>query len=202
MPPASAGGGILQFSIPRAQLSDWPWDIELLQDGSPVCPTGESYILQRRPFTIRLRLPKPATVRLNTLDSDANFKKVRPGLRVEADKSFTPKPGGLSPGHCFSAGTGVVDADYHRTRLVVSESGHQEIYFTSYLDHRWSKVDVTEQRAVFERKVQHISLTAQGYDEPVDRTRCGQLYLLFLVKHHNDPEVHEDELRKLVLTFQ
>jgi len=190
------------FLIAPAKLQDWPWDVEILQDGFVVSTPSGNAGVKRRPFTIRLRMPEPRTVRINTLDNDANFKLVQPGARVDSDKSFTPRPGGLTQMHCFSAGTGTVDADYFLTRLVVSDGGHQEIVFRSYNDHRWSKVDVTDQRAVFERRVLNIRLVAQGYDEPVERYKGARLYLTVLVKHHDDPEIHDDELRRITIEFQ
>src|SRR5260221_1517876 len=73
--------------VPTTALaaSEFTWSVEIVQDSQTLSSTTDTVKVARAPFTIRVRLPQPLPVKLNTLNSDANFKALQPGAVLTDD---------------------------------------------------------------------------------------------------------------------
>jgi hypothetical protein len=192
------------------------WQVEVLQqvkgktldkDPYQVVPmVNDTVKLRRDKFVLRVRLPRPFTVRLNVLGNDNNFRRIVPGLTIGEVKKKDE--------HCFSPATGLAEGLYHSftikengkdrvlpatpDSLYLDENAHHHLYYIDEKDHRWNSAIVSGAEAVFERKVYLITNRLDNF-ESFDGKR---LYLTFLVKHREGDIIEADELKKIQLQFE
>jgi hypothetical protein len=171
-------------ALPAGSAGDWT--VEIVQ-GDLVSEAGMTDVtLARAPFTIRVRMDTPQAVKINALDTDANFIAIQPGYTFTAD--------------CVVALCTGMDVAEDRLNpqqmLFVDPLSTHYLYYQSPEDHRWSRAEVTADGAVFERDVALLN------DQPVEQYPSPALFLLMFVNDSNPEVVDEGELRKITLLFQ
>jgi hypothetical protein len=167
-------------------LSAFEWQVDLVQGGQAQ-PGGTSEVtLARAPFTIRVSLPQPLPVKLNALDSDANFQLIQPGY------TFTPD--------CMVAlctGMDVAEERQNPDRvLYVDPISTHYLYYVDGADNRWSRATVGPEGAVFERDVAALN------GQPIEQWTGPALYLLVFANPANPDVVDPGELKKIIMLFQ
>ncbi len=169
-----------------AAAVDQQWQVEVVQNGQVLPEDGGQVKLARAPFTLRVLLPDAVPVKLNVLDTDANFIAIQPGFVFTAD--------------CMVALCTGMDVAEERLNpqkaLFVDPLSTHYLYYNGPEDHRWSRAAFTSAGAVFERDVAVLN------DTPVEQFQDPALYLLFLVNRDNPDVVDPGELKKLILAFQ
>jgi hypothetical protein len=133
-----------------------------------------------------VRLPQPLPVKLNALNSDANFKALQPGATL-ADDCTT----------ALCTGMDVAEDRLNPEKdLFVDPQLTHYLYYQGPQDHRWSRADVTATGANLERDV--VTLNTK----PIAQYADPNLYLLFFVNYTNPNQIDPGELKKITLAFQ
>lgn len=174
------------------------WNVVIIQNGKVLTSTDGEFHLRRLPFTIRVNLSRPTDLALNVLDTDDNFKKVQSGSYAFDDCKHAWQT--------FCAdGMALAEERFNKDEYLYIDTAYHEayhwLYYNSPTDHRWSKVAITDTGAVFDRNVSSLHM----YKLPVPVTienYTGKLYLLFLAKYRPEQQIGEDELSKIVLSFE
>ena len=185
-PPPTAGPPTPTTSPLPTGTGAVAWTVEFIQDGQPLAINNDAVSLAHAPFTIRVTLPAPVPVKLNAYITDQNFQDLQPGFA-------------LTPDCVFALCTGM---DVAEERLNSGQMLFVDIELTHYLyyagpdDHRWSRVDITADRAVMERDVAFLN------DVPIGQAADPALYLLFFVNEENPDQIDPGELKKIALFFQ
>ncbi len=173
------------------------WVVEIVQDGEVISSPNQEYRLQKNPFTIRIRLPKPHHVQLNVLNKDDNFKRINPDLPIDSCPE-TMQPFCIGMGFSGETGRLYIDEEYGE--------GHLFLYYENENDHNWDRVEISETQTVFERDV--FGLVFQRYHPNEDEFILLQsftgprLYLVFLVNDRDRNLINEGELKKIILSFE
>jgi hypothetical protein len=174
--------------VPTTALaaSDFQWSVEIVQNGQPLATANDQVQLSRSAFTIRVRMPQPLPVKLNALNSDANFKALQPGFALTQDCTLA-----------LCTGMDVAEDRLNPERdLFVDPQLTHYLYYQGPQDHRWSRVDLTAQGAVLERDVASLN------GKPVEQYKDPALYLLFFVNYTNPGQIDPGELKKITLVFR
>jgi hypothetical protein len=185
-PPATAAPPTPTVAPAPTGSGPIAWTVEFIQTGQAAAIENDSLTVARAPFTIRVVLPAPVPVKLNAYITDQNFQDLQPGFA-------------LTPDCVFALCTGM---DVAEERLNPGQMLFVDIELTHYLyyagpdDHRWSRVDITADRAVLERDVAYLN------DIAIERAADPALYLLFFVNEVNPELIDPGELKKITLLFQ
>jgi len=174
--------------VPTTALaaSEFQWSVDILQGGQVLTMTNDQANLARTAFTIRVSLPQPLPVKLNALNTDANFRALQPGFVLSDNCTLA-----------LCTGMDVAEDRLNPQRdLFVDPQLTHYLYYQGPQDHRWSRATVTDQGAVFERDV----VTLSG--KPVEQYADPALYLLFFVNYTNPGQIDPGELKKITLVFQ
>lgn len=172
------------------------WGVEIVQGNKVLNEESNVINLERKPFIIKVRLQTPHVVRLNVLDNNSNFQKINPNLPMDFKKAT-----GFPSFHCFIAGTGWAEENFNEDEsLNIDAEGHHYLYYDGRDDHRWSNVEISPEKAVFERKVSRLYIGNRL--ESIEQFSGQRLYLIFLVKFLNQNPISSDELKKIILSFK
>jgi hypothetical protein len=182
-PPSPTAGPVPTTAL---AASEFTWSVEILQDNQPLATTNDHVQLARSAFTLRVKMPQPLPVKLNALNSDANFQALQPGFALSDDCTLA-----------LCTGMDVAEDRLNPERdLFVDPQLTHYLYYQGPQDHRWSRADVTAQGAVLERDV--VSLNGK----PVEQYKDPALYLLFFVNYTNPKQIDPGELKKISLAFK
>ena len=123
--------------LPLDASEEFQWSVEIVQDGQPLAATADEVQLPRAPFTIRVQMPQPLPVKLNALNTDANFQALQPGFALTNDCTLA-----------LCTGMDVAEDRLNPERdLFVDPQLTHYLYYQGPQDHRWSRADVTATRA-------------------------------------------------------
>ncbi len=170
-----------QFAFAGATLK---WDVDILQN-EKVIPVSDGKIeLERKPFTIRVKLPVILNVNLNVIDNDINYQRITPGFvfPVYCDIAFCP-------------GMGIAE-DNKSTSLLVDGEGTHSLYYIDDKNNRWSRIANENGEVVLERDVAFLN------QKPIAETAYQKLYMVFLVDYREKYIVNEDEVTRVILLFK
>lgn len=172
-------------AAPADPAAPFVWDVAIVQNGAVLPSENDTVPLARAPFTIRVSLPAPLAIKLNTFTTDQNFVALQPGFQFTDD--------------CLLALCTGMDAAEDRLNpdrvLFVDVELTHYLYYLAPDDHRWSRTDVTAAGAVFERDVANFNAT------PVEESTDPALYLLLFANAANEQQIDPGELKKIVLSF-
>ncbi len=169
-----------------ASAADFQWSVEIVQNNQTLPAPNDQVQLSRAAFTIRVRMPQPLPVKLNALNSDANFKALQPGFDLTANCTLA-----------LCTGMDVAEDRLNPQRdLFVDPQLTHYLYYQGPQDHRWSRANVTNQGAVLERDVATLN------EKPVEQYADPALYLLFFVNYINPDKIDPGELKKITLVFK
>jgi hypothetical protein len=174
--------------VPTTALAaaEFTWSVEIVQNGQTLTASNDLVTQARAPFTIRVRMPQPLPVKLNALDSDANFKALQPGFALADDCTLA-----------LCTGMDVAEDRLNPEKdLFVDPQLTHYLYYQGPQDHRWSRADITATGATLERDV--VTLNAK----PIEQFQGPALYLLFFVDYTNPGQIDPGELKKLTLAFK
>ncbi len=184
-PDASAGVATQAVPPTAAPAAPLVWDVTIVQAGAVLPTANDAVTLARAPFTIRVTLPTPLAVKLNAYTTDQNFLALQPGFTFTED--------------CLLALCTGMDAAEDRLNpdqvLFVDVELTHYLYYLAPDDHRWSRADVSDTAARFERDVANLNAT------PIEQTTDPALYLLLFANAANEPQIDLGELKKIVLSF-
>jgi len=175
-------------AVPTTALaaSEFTWSVAIVQNRQALTATNDLVTLARTDFTIRVKLPQPLPVKLNALNTDANFKALQPGYVLADDCTLA-----------LCTGMDVAEDRLNPERdLFVDPQLTHYLYYQGPQDHRWSRVDVTATGAAMERDV----VTLNG--KPIAQYADPELYLLFFVDYTNPGTIDPGELKKITLAFK
>ena len=182
-PPTTTAGPVPTTAL---AASEFTWSVEILQNNQPLATTNDQVQLARSAFTLRVKMPQPLPVKLNALNTDANFKALQPGFALTDDCTLA-----------LCTGMDVAEGRLNPERdLFVDPQLTHYLYYQGPQDHRWSRADVTAQGAVLERDV----VTLNG--KPVEQYKDPALFLLFFVNYTNPGKIDPGELKKITLAFK
>ena len=182
-PPTTTAGPVPTTAL---AASEFTWSVEIIQNNQPLATTNDQVQLARSPFTLRVKMPQPLPVKLNALNSDANFKALQPGFALTDDCTLA-----------LCTGMDVAEDRLNPERdLFVDPQLTHYLYYQGPQDHRWSRADVTAQGAVLERDV----VTLNG--KPVEQYKDPALFLLFFVNYTSPGKIDPGELKKITLAFK
>ena len=182
-PPTPTAGPVPTTAL---AASEFAWSVEILQNNQPLASTNDQVQLLRSAFTLRVKMPQPLPVKLNALNTDANFKALQPGFALTDDCTLA-----------LCTGMDVAEDRLNPERdLFVDPQLTHYLYYQGPQDHRWSRADVTAQGAVLDRDV--VSLNGK----PVEQYKDPALYLLFFVNYTNPGKIDPGELKKITLAFK
>jgi hypothetical protein len=174
--------------VPTTALAaaDFTWSVEIVQNSQTLTATNDLVQLARSDFTIRVKMPQPLPVKLNALNTDANFKALQPGFTLADDCTLA-----------LCTGMDVAEDRLNPQRdLFVDPQLTHYLYYQGPQDHRWSRADVTATGAALERDV----VTLNG--KPIAQYKDPALYLLFFVDYTNPGTIDPGELKKITLAFK
>lgn len=174
--------------VPTTALaaSEFTWSVEILQNNQTLAATNNQVPLSRSAFTIRVKMPQPLPVKLNALNTNANFLALQPGYTLTDNCTLA-----------LCTGMDVAEDRLNPERdLFVDPQLTHYLYYQGPQDHRWSRADVTPQGAVLDRDV----VTLNG--KPVEQYKDPALYLLFFVNYTNRGQIDPGELKKITLAFK
>lgn len=170
------------------------WHVEIVQNGQVLPQNGNVVRLKKQQFSIHVALPSPLVVKLNVLDNEHNFIIVRPCLVLDFKKAGFQL-------HPFMDGMGTTEAPFNKDEILsIGKEGFHYMYYSDQDDHRWSRVEQTDKGIVCVRNVSCLYLNKKTV--LIEDFLGDKLYLIFLLKHRDDGVVHDDELWKIVLSFQ
>ena len=174
--------------VPTTALaaSEFTWSVDIVQDGQTLTASNDMVQLARSDFTIRVKLPQPLPVKLNALNTDANFTALQPGFTLTDD---------CTQALCTGMDVAEDRLNPERDLFVDSQLTHY-LYYQGPQDHRWSRADVTATGAALERDV----VTLNG--KPIAEYTDPALYLLFFVNYTNPDQIDPGELKKITLAFK
>ncbi len=175
-------------AVPTTALSaaEFTWSVEIVQNSQTLTATTDSIALARAPFTIRVSMPQPLPVKLNALNTDANFKALQPGF-VLADNCTV----------ALCTGMDVAEDRLNPEKdLFVDPQLTHYLYYQGPQDHRWSRADITATGATLERDVLTLNT------KPIAQYQDPALYLLFFVNYTNPGQIDPGELKKITLAFK
>jgi hypothetical protein len=166
--------------------ADFKWTVDILQNRQALANANDQVSLARASFTIRVTLPQPLPVKLNALNSDANFKAIQPGFQLTDNCTLA-----------LCTGMDVAEDRLNPQKdLFVDPQLTHYLYYQGPQDHRWSRATVTAQSAVMERDVDTLNA------KPVAQYGDPGLYLLFFVNYTNPDQIDPGELKKITLVFK
>ena len=169
-----------------AGATDFQWSVEIVQNNQTLPAVNDQVPLARAAFTIRVRMPQPLPVKLNALNSDANFKALQPGFALTDSCTLA-----------LCTGMDVAEDRLNPQRdLFVDPQLTHYLYYQGPEDHRWSRANVTAQGAVLERDVATLNM------KPIEQYSDPALYLLFFVNYVNPDQIDPGELKKITLVFK
>ena len=174
--------------VPTTALSasEFTWSVEIVQNSQTLTTTNDVVTLARTDFTIRVKEPQPLPVKLNALNTDANFKALQPGYTLADDCTLA-----------LCTGMDVAEDRLNPERdLFVDPQLTHYLYYQGPKDHRWSRADVTATGAALERDV----VTLNG--KPIAQYADPALYLLFFIDYTNPGKIDAGELKKITLAFK
>jgi hypothetical protein len=175
-------------AVPTTALSaaEFQWSVDIVQNSQPLVAVNDQVQPQRSAFTIRVRMPQPLPVKLNALNSDANFQALQPGYILSEDCTLA-----------LCTGMDVAEERLNPQRdLFVDPQLTHYLYYQGPQDHRWSRVDLTAQGAVLDRDVASLN------GKPVAQYQDAALYLLLFVNYTNPGQIDPGELKKITLVFK
>jgi hypothetical protein len=182
-PPTPTAGPVPTTALAASKFT---WSVEILQNNQPLATTNDQVQLARTAFTLRVKMPQPLPVKLNALNTDANFQALQPGFALTDDCTLA-----------LCTGMDVAENRLNPERdLFVDPQLTHYLYYQGPQDHRWSRADVTAQGAALERDV--VSLNGK----PVEQYKDPALYLLFFVNYTNPGQIDPGELKKITLAFK
>ena len=182
-PPTPTAGAVPTTAL---AASDFKWSVEIVQNGQKLPIANDQVQLPRTTFTIRVRMPQPLPVKLNALNTDANFKALQPGFALTETCTLA-----------LCTGMDVAEDRLNPQRdLFVDAQLTHYLYYQGPQDHRWSRADVTAQGAVLERDVASLN------GKPVEQYADPALYLLLFVNYTNPDKIDPGELKKITLVFK
>jgi hypothetical protein len=165
--------------------ADFAWQVEIVQAEQVHPDDIGDVLLARAPFAIRVRLPQPMAVKLNASTSDENFVLLQPGFTFTDDCALA-----------LCTGMDVAEEPLNPDRwLAVDSLSTHYLYYLGPNDHRWSRVAVDANGAVFERDITLLN------DEPVEQFTAPALYLLLMVNVGDPATIEPGELKKITLIF-
>src|SRR5262245_34102598 len=173
--------------VPTTALAaaEFTWSVDIVQMSQVLTVTNDTVAAARAPFTIRVRMPQPLPVKLNALNSDANFKALQPGFVLADDCTLA-----------LCTGMDVAEDRLNPEKdLFVDPQLTHYLYYQGPQDHRWSRADITATGATLERDVVTLST------KPVEQYADPALYLLFFVDYTHPGQIDPGELKKLMLAF-
>lgn len=184
-------------SAPPAQNTEAPagtspaavrfeWTAEIVQAGQVLPENGGAVSLARAPFTIRASMAQPVAVKLNAFTTDENFQVLRTGYIFEPD---------CMQALCTGMDVAEVRLNPDQDLFVDPQLTHY-LYYLGPDDHRWSRTDVTDQGAVFERDAAKLN------GSPIEAFAESSLYLVLLANPAHEDVIDAGELKTLVLHFQ
>ena len=166
--------------------SEFTWSVEIVQNSQTLTATNNTVALARAPFTIRVIMPQPLPVKLNTFSTDANFKALQPGFVLADDCTLA-----------LCTGMDVAEDRLNPEKdLFVDPQLTHYLYYQGPQDHRWSRADITATGATLERDV--VTLNTK----PIAQYQDPALYLLFFVNYTNPGQIDPGELKKIALAFK
>jgi hypothetical protein len=169
-----------------AGAAEFQWSVEIVQNNQTLPAANDQVPLVRAAFTIRVRMPQPLPVKLNALNSDANFKALQPGFVLSDNCTLA-----------LCTGMDVAEDRLNPQRdLFVDPQLTHYLYYQGPQDHRWSRATVTDQGAVLERDVASLN------GKPIEQYADPALYLLFFVNYINPDKIDPGELKKITLVFK
>jgi|GEM_PF-4609784 len=170
-----------QFAFAGAKLK---WGVDIVQN-EMVLPASDGKVeLQRKPFTIRVKLPVILNVKLNVIDNDINYQRITPGF--------------VFPEYCniaFCPGMGIAE-DNKSTSLFVDGEGTHSLYYIDDKNNRWSRIANENGEVVLERDVAFLN------QELISETTYQRLYMVFLIDYREKFTVNEDEVTQVILLFK
>jgi len=181
--PTPTAGPVPTTALAAAEFT---WSVEIVQNSQTLIAVNDLVSLARAAFTIRVRMPQPLPVKLNALNTDANFQALQPGTTLADDCTMA-----------LCTGMDVAEDRLNPERdLFVDPQLTHYLYYQGPQDHRWSRADVTVTGAALERDV--VSLNGK----PVEQYQDPALYLLFFVNYTNPGQIDPGELKKIALAFK
>jgi hypothetical protein len=174
--------------VPTTALaaSEFTWSVDIVQNSRAVPASNGQVALARAAFTMRVSMPQPLPVKLNALNTDANFKALQPGFKLADDCTLA-----------LCTGMDVAEERLNPERdLFVDPQLTHYLYYQGPQDHRWSRATVTATGAVLERDV----VTLNG--KPIEQYQDPALYLLLFVNYTNPGQIDPGELKPITLAFK
>ena len=183
LPATPTAGPVPTTALAAAEFT---WSVEIVQNSQTLTATNNTVALARAPFTIRVRMPQPLPVKLNALNTDANFKALQPGFVLADDCTMA-----------LCTGMDVAEDRLNPEKdLFVDPQLTHYLYYQGPQDHRWSRADITATGARLERDV--VTLNTK----PIAQYQDPALYLLFFVNYTNPGQIDPGELKKITLAFK
>ncbi len=182
---------IIFLSASTTAQNNFIWSFEIEQNDTTILPQNNTYTLKKYPFILRFILPKNYPVMINLSSKQDNFKNIKAGLKFDSNEF-----------HCFSFGTGMAEYPKNRTeKMYINDSGHHFIYFTNVYNHRWSSFQITNDKAIFERKVSYLMET-DGKEKsiPIKDIHFKQLYIIMIIEI-NQKYIHKNAIKKIILKY-
>jgi hypothetical protein len=174
------------------------WSVDIVQGGSVRATAGRgdglaSAVLDRKPFTIRVRLSEPVDVLLNALTSDATAQRVTGGFEFARDcppDDVVPTDETMPRFPCSGTSMALEPQD---TKLRTGET-RTHLLSSVYLDESWTRTSEEGGRRVFERDVTEI-----------DGKRVaswGKPLVLVLVIAPAKTYLADEDIRRFAITFR
>jgi hypothetical protein len=174
--------------VPTTALaaSEFTWSVDIVQKNQVVRASNGQVALAKAAFTIRVSLPQPLPVKLNALNTDANFKALQPGFVLADDCTLA-----------LCTGMDVAEERLNPERdLFVDPQLTHYLYYQGPQDHRWSRANISATGAVLERDV--VTLNSK----PIEQYADPALYLLLFVNYTNPGQIDPGELKQITLAFK
>lgn len=146
---ASCGGG------PPA------YEISFFQDGQEVRPDGDRLMLEKAPFTVRLRLNRPTGVFLNFQPGDRVYRRANNGEEL------------YEPGYAMAEH----NLNPEKNFLITPDTYHYW-YYASDAEHRFSRVRRKGGWYECERDIENYGLQGEAGNHPIKKLPHGRLYLV------------------------
>jgi hypothetical protein len=185
-PPVAPSPTVGPVPTTALAAAEFTWSVEIVQNSQTLTATNNTVQLAKSDFTIRVKLPQPLPVKLNVLNTDANFQALQPGYRLTDDCTLA-----------LCTGMDVAEDRLNPEKdLFVDPQLTHYLYYQGPTDHRWSRADVTATGASMERDVATLNT------KPIAQYADPALYLLFFVNYTNPGQIDPGELQKIMLAFK
>jgi hypothetical protein len=164
---------------------DLNWQVEIVQRQRVQTGGAAGVVIERAPFTIRVRLNQPLSLKLNAHVLDENFRLLQPGFVFQDDCTVA-----------LCTGMDVAEDVFNPDDwLAVDSLSTHYLYYLGPDNHRWNRATVEAGGAVFERDVAFLN------DSPVEEFAGSALYLLLYASTGNPDLIEPGELQKVTVIF-